>query len=127
MAQSISSVGRIDAERLKQLQTPSQYQGLASFDELLRKEQSQSAQEIKFSAHAQVRMQERSIVMTTDDNLKLKEAIQRIAEKGGNESLVFMDNLAFVVSVPNRTVITAMDSISMRDNVFTNIDSAIVI
>jgi len=65
--------------------------------------------------------------MTTEDNLKLKEAIHRIAEKGGNESLVLMDDLAFVVSVPNQTVITAMDSVSLRDNVFTNIDSAIVI
>jgi len=127
LAQSISSIRRVDAERLKQIQTPTQYHGPASFDDLLRKEQSQAAQEIKFSAHAQVRMQERSIVMTTEDNLKLKEAVHRIAEKGGNESLVLMDDLAFVVSVPNRTVITAMDSISMRDNVFTNIDSAIVI
>ncbi len=127
MAQGIGSVRRIDAERLKQTQTPSQSQGSTSFDELLRKQQSQSAQEVKFSAHAQVRMQERSIVMTTEDNLKLKEAIHRIAEKGGNESLVLMDDLAFVVSVPNQTVITAMDSVSLRDNVFTNIDSAIVI
>jgi len=127
LAQGIGSVRRIDAERLKQTQTPSQSQGSTSFDELLRKQQSQSAQEVKFSAHAQVRMQERSIVMTTEDNLKLKEAIHRIAEKGGNESLVLMDDLAFVVSVPNQTVITAMDSVSLRDNVFTNIDSAIVI
>jgi len=127
LAQGIGSVRRIDAERLKQTQTPSQSQGSTSFDELLRKQQSQSAQEVKFSAHAQVRMQERSIVMTTEDNLKLKEAIHRIAEKGGNESLVLMDDLAFVVSVPNQTVITAMDSDSLRDNVFTNIDSAIVI
>jgi flagellar operon protein len=127
VAQNISSVGRINAERLKQIQTPQSYVGVTKFDEILQKEQTQLSQEVKFSAHAQVRMQERNIAMTAEDSAKLNTAVERIAEKGGQESLVLMDDLAFVVNVPNRTVITAMDSVSLHDNVFTNIDSAIIV
>ena len=53
--------------------------------------------------------------------------IDKILEKGGRESLIIMDNNAFLVSVPNRTVITAIDNEGLNENVFTNIDSAIVI
>jgi flagellar operon protein len=50
-----------------------------------------------------------------------------VAQKGGRESLVMMGDSALVVSVKNRTVVTALDKAQMRGNVFTNIDSAVII
>ena len=59
---------------------------------------------------------------------QLKSAVDKAAQKGARESLILMNNdLALVVSVTNRTVITAMDGSSIRDNVFTNIDSAVIV
>ena len=59
---------------------------------------------------------------------QLKSAVDKAAQKGARESLILMNNdLALVVSVTNRTVITAMDGASIRDNVFTNIDSAVIV
>lgn len=82
-------------------------------------------QPLSFSQHALNRLQERGIELATADVNKLEGAVQKAAEKGAKESLIMMDNVAYVVSVANRKVITAVDGASMRENVFTNIDSAI--
>jgi flagellar operon protein len=58
---------------------------------------------------------------------QLQEAVNRARAKGARESLVLMGELALVVSVKNNTVITAVDGANMRENVFTNIDSAVII
>ena len=58
---------------------------------------------------------------------QLQEAVNRARAKGARESLVLMGELALVVSVKNNTVITAVDGANMRVNVFTNIDSAVII
>jgi flagellar operon protein len=81
---------------------------------------------IKFSQHAQQRLQARGISLGEEDLRKLESAVNSAANKGGKESLVMVGNNAFVVSTQNRTVITAMDRDSMQGNVFTNIDSAVV-
>ena len=57
----------------------------------------------------------------------LKDAVNKAEAKGAKESLILMDQLALVVSVKNRTVITAVDGASLKDNVFTNIDSAVIV
>jgi flagellar operon protein len=57
----------------------------------------------------------------------MNEAVNKAASKGARQSLLVMDNQAFIVSVPNRTVITALDGGSMKENVFTNIDSAVIV
>ena len=98
-----------------------------NFKELFDKEQTKISNELKFSAHAQNRLQERNIVMSPENNSRLNQAVNRILEKGGKESLVLMDDLAFVVSAQNKTVITAMDNSSIKNNVFTNIDSAVIV
>lgn len=82
---------------------------------------------IKFSHHALKRLQKRDIALTADNINSLQEAVDRAADKGAQESLVLMDELAFIVSIKNKTVITAMDDESMKEHVFTNIDSAVVI
>jgi flagellar operon protein len=83
--------------------------------------------ELKFSSHAQTRMQSRGIELSPDEMLRIREAVGRAGAKGSKESLVLTDKAAFVVSVKNGTVITAMDRDSMKENVFTNIDSTIMI
>jgi flagellar operon protein len=100
--------------------------GQLSFNQVL-EQQLGSATELKFSAHAQERLQSRNISLSTEDLVRLKQGVAQAAAKGSKESLLLKDNVAFVVSVKNQTVITAVDAASMKGNVFTNIDSAVIV
>ena len=82
---------------------------------------------VKISAHAQKRLDERNVEFTASDQARLEAAVDRIDSKGADKSLVLMDDLALLVSARNRVVITAVDSASAKDGVFTNIDSAVII
>jgi flagellar operon protein len=84
-------------------------------------------QGVKFSQHAQERLRARNITFSAADLANLEGAVTSVAQKGGKESLVMMGDSALVVSVKNRTVVTALDKSQMRGNVFTNIDSAVII
>ena len=84
-------------------------------------------QTLKFSAHAKERLSLRNINLSETDLDRLNLAVNKAAMKGARQSLLVMDNQAFIVSVPNRTVITALDGGSMKENVFTNIDSAVIV
>ncbi len=97
------------------------------FPDLLRKEIAPATSTVKFSAHAVERLASRNIILNDQDIKTLNQAVDKVAEKGGRESLLLMKNMAFVVSVENRTVITAMDGQSTQERVFTNIDSAVVV
>lgn len=81
---------------------------------------------IAFSSHALERLQRRGIAVDAQTLSRLEDGCARIAGKGGREALVLVDDTAFVVSVQNRTVITAVDREHMRRQVFTNIDSAAI-
>jgi flagellar operon protein len=85
------------------------------------------AQGVKFSQHAQDRLKARNITFSANDLANLDGAVNSVAQKGGKESLVMMGDAALVVSIKNRTVVTAMDRSQMKGNVFTNIDSAVII
>lgn len=85
------------------------------------------SQEVKFSQHAQDRLKARNITFSANDLANLEGAVNSVAQKGGKESLVMMGDAALVVSVKNRTVVTALDKLQMKGNVFTNIDSAVII
>jgi flagellar operon protein len=100
--------------------------GQLSFGQVLEANLAKSA-ELKFSAHAQQRIQSRNIQLSTQDLARLSQGVAQAAAKGSRESLVLKDDLAFVVSVKNSTVITAVDAGSMKGNVFTNIDSAVIV
>jgi flagellar operon protein len=91
-----------------------------------------NASNITISAHARERLRMRNITLNDDDMAKISNAMDKVAEKGGREALFLVNtssgqNAAMVVSVRNRVVITAVDSVSMRDNIFTNIDSAAIV
>ncbi|MFN8201164.1 MAG: TIGR02530 family flagellar biosynthesis protein [Solirubrobacteraceae bacterium] len=82
--------------------------------------------EVQLSGHAAERLRRRGIELDATTMQRLSGGLDRAATKGSRESVVFVDDKAFVVSVRNRTVITAVDSAHMRDHVFTNIDSAVI-
>jgi len=81
---------------------------------------------VTFSAHTMERLRERGISLGADELSRLSEAVSRAEEKGASDSLILMDDKAFIVSVRNRTVVTAMTGESMKEHVFTNIDSTVI-
>jgi len=83
--------------------------------------------EVKFSGHAQDRLRDRNITLSPRQIEKLNDTVKQAGEKGAKSSLIVLDNLALIVSIKNKTVITAIDQGSMKDNIFTNIDSAAII
>lgn len=93
------------------------------FEDILRKE----LDGLKFSRHAQVRLESRNIKLSDQQLSLLQDAVARAEQKGSKDSLVVMNNVAFIVNVRNKTVVTAIDGENMSDNIFTNIDSAVLI
>ncbi len=95
-----------------------------AFGEILQQKIDQNAG-LKFSKHAEMRLLTRNIRLSGEQKEKLGAAVAKAEEKGVKDSLVIMDNLAFVVNVKNKTVITAAGSSDLKENVFTNIDGAV--
>ena len=89
--------------------------------------QSILADRLKVSAHAKTRLESRGIDLDAAAWERVMEGVDRAAQKGARESLVMVDDVALIVSVKNRTVITAVDRERLKENVFTNIDSAVIV
>ena len=105
--------------------------GANSFASILNKIQESSdntisSEELKFSKHAANRLQDRNIVLTDEQMARLNMGKIEAGEKGIKDSLILIDQLAFIVNVPNNTVVTAMDQTENKSNVFTNIDGAVI-
>ena len=83
--------------------------------------------EVKFSKHAANRLSTRNIELTQGQIDRLQEGTRKAEAKGINDSLVIVDSLAFIVNVPSNTVVTAMDQSETKDDIFTNIDGAVII
>ncbi len=109
------------ADALKQASEPDSKQANG-----LKPEQTGAGEPLQFSRHALARVQRRGIELDATTLGRLSEGVGRAARKGSRDSLVLVDGTAFVVSVSNRTVVTAVGSEHMKDNVFTNIDSAVI-
>lgn len=99
-----------------------------SFQDILAQKSLDAAQgaTLKFSKHASNRLADRNIELTVDQMERLAEGAQKAGVKGIRDSLVMVDNLAFIVNVPNSTVVTAMDQNQADENIFTNIDGAVI-
>ena len=104
-----------------------------SFEQILKEKRSEEYNRqilenssLKFSKHAAMRLTDRHINLTQEMNTRLENGVEQASEKGIQESLVLVDSLAFIVNVPNRTVVTAMDKNETLNNVFTNIDGAVI-
>lgn len=96
-----------------------------SFQEVLQKKV-QADNNLRFSKHASVRLQQRGIDLTDGQLERLMDGTRKAGQKGIRDSLVIVDELAFIVNVPNHTVVTAMDSKDAVENIFTNIDGAVI-
>jgi len=96
--------------------------GGPSFADVLRSR----ADSVRFSGHALERIQRRNIPFDGPVADRLQAGVDKAAAKGVRESLVLVDDTAFVVSVRNRTVVTAVDRDHMKEHVFTNIDGAVI-
>lgn len=98
-----------------------------SFQEILEQRQIQNAGEVRFSKHAAGRLADRNIELTKAQMERLTEGTAKAQQKGIKDSLVIVDDLAFIVNIPNHTVVTAMDQNDTTENIFTNIDGAVII
>ena len=125
------SIEQITDQYLNKPQTTkSTYLSEVSFEDVLRQKQNESvmeSSELKFSKHAASRLNDRNIALTDSQNVRLENGVKQASEKGITESLVLVDSLAFIVNVPNKTVVTALDQTEANSNIFTNIDGAVII
>lgn len=94
------------------------------FDQLLQNKI--NSKNVNFSKHATDRMQSRGIKFNPSQIQRLQSAVSQVSAKGGKDSLVMLDETALVVSVKNDTVVTVVDREQLKNNVFTNIDSAVI-
>lgn len=97
-----------------------------SFQQVLQQKTLQNAGSLKFSKHALGRLNDRSIELSEGQLERLNQGAQKAGQKGIKDSLVIVDELAFIVNVPNQTVVTAMDSTETNSNIFTNINGAVI-
>ena len=96
-------------------------EGKDSFDSIFKTE----IEKLKFSNHAAKRIESRELNLSGDDMAKLQDAVIKAEAKGVKDSLVMMDQRAFIINIPNKTVVTALDVSKSKENIFTNIDSVI--
>ncbi len=94
-----------------------------SFRQILEQKQAQTA-ELRFSKHANERLESRNIRLSAEQRARLQGGVDKASQKGIRDSLVMVDNMAFIVNITNRTVITAVGE--GDDKIFTNIDGAII-
>lgn len=97
----------------------------ATADSLSFLETLENVQRVHFSNHAQSRMQSRDINLNSDNVTRLSDAIDKAEKRGGKSSLVMVDDLAFIVNIQSRTVVTALDKDQRGEGVFTQIDSVV--
>ncbi|MFZ4403377.1 MAG: TIGR02530 family flagellar biosynthesis protein [Pseudobdellovibrionaceae bacterium] len=116
------------ADALGELQSGEESQGIVNsiVDNAILPSKDGFKDKMKFSNHAVERMRMRGISFNPQDIQRLNEAVDRAAAKGSKNSLILMNESALIVSVKNNTVVTVMDKNALKENVFTNIDSTIV-
>lgn len=125
---------RIRAERVgapplppqSQPPAPKKPEGRSPFAEHLRKACADAGATLEFSSHAALRAESRAIDLDVGQLGRIDRALEAVAAKGGKRALVMLDDLALIVGVGQRRVITLVDGNALRDNVFTAIDAAVI-
>jgi len=115
-------IGPSPAANRPQQPAPVRSAGGPNFQDLLQR----AGQEVQFSAHAQKRIERRDLDIAPAQLERLNNAISRAAEKGARNSVVMLDDLAVVVDIRGRKVVTAINAEPGRERVFTNIDSVVI-
>ncbi|MCX7929370.1 MAG: hypothetical protein N2663_01415 [Chlorobi bacterium] len=85
------------------------------------------SERLRFSAHAQARLSSRGVQLSSQDMARLEEAITKAERKGVRDAFVMLRDMVFIVSIKNKTVITALKADQAHENVFTNIDAAVLV
>ena len=118
ISKQFSSIEQVTGQYLKQknVTSPSKTSDV-SFEDVLRQQ---------FSKHAAQRLESRNISLSEEQNARLEDGVEQAHAKGIKDSLVLVDSLAFIVNVPSKTVVTAMDQTETQSNTFTNIDGAVI-
>lgn len=102
-----------------------------SFQDVLNRIERQGSQDssdkVKFSKHASNRLQSRNITLTDSDMERLESAVSKAQKKGIKDALILMDKKVFIASIKNKTIVTASTENDIEDNVFTNIDGAVIV
>lgn len=96
-----------------------------SFNDVLK--QISEKDSVKFSKHAMSRLNERDITLTSEELTKINKAVDQAEGKGIRDALILMDDKVFIANVKSRTIVTAADEKNLKDNVFTNIDGAVIV
>lgn len=117
--------GRIGQSQTSVEPKPDQAGEKANFADVL--SQTLATNELTFSKHARQRLAQRSIDLSAGDLQRLGDAVKKAEQKGADNTLVLSDKGAFIVNISNNTVITAMDNNDLKENIFTQIDSAVII
>ena len=99
---------------------------IPSFGEVLRKTVDQN-ETVRFSSHALRRLEERNLTLTDSQLHRLNEGVRQLNARGSQNSVILLDNTAYVVSVRNKTVVTAVNNAAENNNIFTNIDSMAIV
>lgn len=121
--------GTNQAEDIRQLKLRSQAaasQGTGSFGAVLQEELNRKSG-LQFSKHATARVNQRGIEMADSFLGDLSQAVEKARMKGAKDVVVISDKGAFIVNVPNSMVVTTMSTGEMKNNIFTNIDSAVLL
>ncbi|MCI8495467.1 MAG: flagellar protein [Lachnospiraceae bacterium] len=127
ISNQFSSIEQITDQYLKHGGKESAATAELSFEDILRRRQSVSQDSaLKFSKHASMRLQSRKIELSNEQKERLENGAEKAEAKGMKESLVIVDSYSFIVNVPNKTVVTAMDQKESGENIYTNIDGAVI-
>lgn len=129
ISNQFSSIEQVTEQYLKKnSQSITVPEGEWSFGEILKQKQSASESSVlKFSKHASMRLRSRNIELSTEQKERLETGAEKAEAKGMKESLVIVDSYSFIVNVPNKTVVTAMNHTESDENIYTNIDGAVII
>jgi len=125
LPKNMSPVKPVDSKKPAQKIHPAKT-GQKSFSDIL-KEKTREIAPVKLSAHAVTSLEKRKINLSQNDLMNINDAVKKAEAKGSKDSLLLMDDLALIVSIKNKTVVTAIDRDHLKDNLFTKIDSAIII
>ena len=128
ISKQFSSIEQVTGKYLKKSSQGQMAPGAeVSFGEILRQKQSvNDSPYLKFSKHASMRLESRNIELSTEQQERLETGAQKAEAKGMKESLVIVDSYSFIVNVPGKVVVTAMDQRESQENVYTNIDGAVI-
>lgn len=108
---------------------PSNSDSIVSFGKVLEDKSKNFTQGsvLRFSKHAANRLHTRNIELSDEQVTRLQDGCQKADAKGIKDSLVIVDELAFIVNIPSSTVVTAMDQNETKESIFTNIDGAVIV